>query len=110
MLSKGASEIVLKAQILAGGRGKGIFSSGLKGGVKLSKDPSEIGESSSVPETTTTQSSFNKNTRTLGAGDYPALKLFFIFKSASYEKDTFFALFHDRSLYPGPDSRVQRVA
>ena len=31
----------------------------------------------------------NKNTRTLGAGDYPALKLFFIFKSAPYEKDTF---------------------
>ena len=24
----------------------------------------------------------NKNTRTLGAGDYPALKFFFIFKSA----------------------------
>ena len=46
----------------------------------------------------------NKNTRTLGAGDYPALKFFFIFKSAPYEKDNFFALFHDRSLYPGPDA------
>ena len=28
---RGAEEIVLKAQILAGGRGKGTFSSGLKG-------------------------------------------------------------------------------
>jgi succinyl-CoA synthetase beta subunit len=28
---------VIKAQVLAGGRGKGTFSSGLQGGVKLSK-------------------------------------------------------------------------
>uniref|UniRef100_A0A671MDP0 Succinate--CoA ligase [GDP-forming] subunit beta, mitochondrial n=1 Tax=Sinocyclocheilus anshuiensis TaxID=1608454 RepID=A0A671MDP0_9TELE len=33
-----AKEIVLKAQILAGGRGKGVFDSGLKGGVHLTKD------------------------------------------------------------------------
>ena len=31
-------EVVLKAQILAGGRGKGVFSSGLKGGVKVTKE------------------------------------------------------------------------
>ncbi|ETE62210.1 hypothetical protein L345_12036, partial [Ophiophagus hannah] len=39
-----ATEIVLKAQILAGGRGKGVFSSGLKGGVHLTKDPKEVGQ------------------------------------------------------------------
>lgn len=33
-----AKEIVLKAQILAGGRGKGTFNSGLKGGVHLTKE------------------------------------------------------------------------
>lgn len=33
-----AKEIVLKAQILAGGRGKGVFDSGLKGGVHLTKE------------------------------------------------------------------------
>ena len=33
-----AEEFVLKAQILAGGRGKGTFSSGLKGGVQLTKE------------------------------------------------------------------------
>lgn len=37
-------EIVLKAQILAGGRGKGVFNSGLKGGVHLTKDPKVVGE------------------------------------------------------------------
>ncbi|XP_078732753.1 succinate--CoA ligase [GDP-forming] subunit beta, mitochondrial [Lampetra fluviatilis] len=37
-----ARELVLKAQILAGGRGKGSFSSGLKGGVHLTKDPQVV--------------------------------------------------------------------
>ena len=31
----GLKDAVLKAQVLAGGRGKGHFSSGLKGGVKI---------------------------------------------------------------------------
>ena len=38
-----AKELVIKAQILAGGRGKGIFDSGFKGGVHLTKDPSTAG-------------------------------------------------------------------
>ena len=33
-----AKEFVLKAQILAGGRGKGKFSSGLQGGVHLTTE------------------------------------------------------------------------
>lgn len=33
----GVPEVVLKAQILAGGRGKGTFSSGLEGGVKVTR-------------------------------------------------------------------------
>ncbi|UYV72433.1 SUCLG2 [Cordylochernes scorpioides] len=35
-------EFVIKAQILAGGRGKGTFSSGLKGGVQLTKNPQAV--------------------------------------------------------------------
>lgn len=31
----GSKDVVIKAQVLAGGRGKGTFSSGLKGGVKI---------------------------------------------------------------------------
>jgi succinyl-CoA synthetase beta subunit len=34
----GVEEVVVKAQILAGGRGKGVFSSGLQGGVKVTKE------------------------------------------------------------------------
>ncbi|XP_013393355.1 succinate--CoA ligase [GDP-forming] subunit beta, mitochondrial-like [Lingula anatina] len=37
-------EFVIKAQILAGGRGKGTFDNGFKGGVKLTKDPKEVGD------------------------------------------------------------------
>jgi len=43
LLDTGASELVIKAQILAGGRGKGTFDSGFKGGVHLTKDPNEVG-------------------------------------------------------------------
>lgn len=39
--SLGASQIVVKAQIHAGGRGKGTFDNGFKGGVHLCKTPSE---------------------------------------------------------------------
>lgn len=37
-----ADEYVIKAQILAGGRGKGHFDNGFKGGVHLTKSPNEI--------------------------------------------------------------------
>ncbi|XP_060570955.1 succinate--CoA ligase [ADP-forming] subunit beta, mitochondrial-like [Ruditapes philippinarum] len=37
----GNQDVVVKAQVLAGGRGKGTFSSGLKGGVKLAFSPDE---------------------------------------------------------------------
>jgi len=43
----GGSDCVLKAQVLAGGRGKGSFSSGLKGGVRIVYSPDECTEISS---------------------------------------------------------------
>ncbi|OAF67877.1 hypothetical protein A3Q56_04395, partial [Intoshia linei] len=43
----GKSDVVIKAQILAGGRGKGLFESGLKGGVKILFSSSEAQEMSS---------------------------------------------------------------
>ncbi|PIK57747.1 putative succinyl-CoA ligase [Apostichopus japonicus] len=42
--SLGAEDVVVKAQVLAGGRGKGTFESGLKGGVKLAYSPEEVKE------------------------------------------------------------------
>ncbi len=40
----GTSELVVKAQIHAGGRGKGTFTNGFKGGVQLCKSPEEVRE------------------------------------------------------------------
>ena len=40
----GATEIVVKAQIHAGGRGKGTFTNGFKGGVQIVKTPAEARE------------------------------------------------------------------
>jgi succinyl-CoA synthetase beta subunit len=42
--NKGASMVVVKSQIHAGGRGKGIFKSGFRGGVKLCKSADEVFE------------------------------------------------------------------
>lgn len=42
LFAKGASVVVIKSQIHAGGRGKGTFKSGYKGGVKLCKSADEI--------------------------------------------------------------------
>lgn len=39
---KGLSDFVVKAQVLAGGRGKGTFDSGLKGGVKIVYSEKEV--------------------------------------------------------------------
>ena len=38
LMTAGVKEVVVKAQILAGGRGKGVFSSGLEGGVKVTQE------------------------------------------------------------------------
>uniref|UniRef100_A0A4W3HNF7 Succinate--CoA ligase [ADP-forming] subunit beta, mitochondrial n=1 Tax=Callorhinchus milii TaxID=7868 RepID=A0A4W3HNF7_CALMI len=40
----GSNDLVVKAQVLAGGRGKGEFESGLKGGVKIVYSPEEVQE------------------------------------------------------------------
>ncbi|KAI9227828.1 MAG: beta subunit of succinyl-CoA synthetase [Piptocephalis tieghemiana] len=40
----GTNDLVIKAQVLAGGRGKGTFSSGLKGGVRLISSPAQAEE------------------------------------------------------------------
>lgn len=38
----GSADFVVKAQVLAGGRGRGHFTSGMKGGVKLVYSPEEV--------------------------------------------------------------------
>jgi succinyl-CoA synthetase beta subunit len=42
LVHKNAKELIIKAQVHAGGRGKGTLTSGLKGGVKICNSPEEI--------------------------------------------------------------------
>src|ERR1051326_1092476 len=42
LIAAGATLIAVKSQIHAGGRGKGIFKSGIKGGVKLCKTADQV--------------------------------------------------------------------
>jgi succinyl-CoA synthetase beta subunit len=44
LFAGGAKMVVIKAQVHAGGRGKGTFKSGFQGGVKLGKTADEIGQ------------------------------------------------------------------
>jgi succinyl-CoA synthetase beta subunit len=44
LIATGANLVVIKAQIHAGGRGKGTFTSGYQGGVKLCKTADEVAE------------------------------------------------------------------
>ena len=44
----GTSKLVVKAQIHAGGRGKGTFKNGFKGGVHLCSSPAEASEIAAV--------------------------------------------------------------
>ncbi|KAF4080196.1 hypothetical protein AMELA_G00167730 [Ameiurus melas] len=44
----GSKDLVVKAQVLAGGRGKGTFEGGLKGGVRIVYSPEEAREISSM--------------------------------------------------------------
>jgi len=39
---QGARDLIVKSQILAGGRGKGHFNTGFKGGVKVCQSPEEV--------------------------------------------------------------------
>jgi len=41
--ASGARDLICKSQILAGGRGKGTFDTGFKGGVKVCDSPEEVG-------------------------------------------------------------------
>ncbi|MCL4789782.1 MAG: ADP-forming succinate--CoA ligase subunit beta [Verrucomicrobia bacterium] len=42
LFASGHSRVVVKSQIHAGGRGKGVFKSGLQGGVKVCSNPEEV--------------------------------------------------------------------
>ncbi|XP_075039507.1 succinate--CoA ligase [GDP-forming] subunit beta, mitochondrial [Mixophyes fleayi] len=85
-----AREIVLKAQILAGGRGKGVFDSGLKGGVHLTTDPNKV-------EALTKQMiGYNLTTKQTAQGGVKVNKVM-VAEALDISRETYFAILMDRA-------------
>uniref|UniRef100_A0A674HDD0 Succinate--CoA ligase [GDP-forming] subunit beta, mitochondrial n=1 Tax=Taeniopygia guttata TaxID=59729 RepID=A0A674HDD0_TAEGU len=85
-----AKEIVLKAQILAGGRGKGIFNSGLKGGVHLTKDPK------TVEQLAKQMIGYNLSTKQTSK-DGVTVKKVMVAEALDISRETYFAILMDRA-------------
>uniref|UniRef100_UPI001CD8D0AC succinyl-CoA ligase [GDP-forming] subunit beta, mitochondrial n=1 Tax=Solea senegalensis TaxID=28829 RepID=UPI001CD8D0AC len=85
-----AKEIVLKAQILAGGRGKGVFDSGLKGGVHLTKDPAVVGELANK------MLGFNLTTKQTPK-DGVKVNTVMVAEALDISRETYFAILMDRA-------------
>ncbi|XP_048878985.1 succinyl-CoA ligase [GDP-forming] subunit beta, mitochondrial [Brienomyrus brachyistius] len=85
-----AKEIVLKAQILAGGRGKGVFDSGLKGGVHLTKDPLVVGELANK------MLGFHLTTKQTPK-EGVKVKMVMVAEALDIARETYFAILMDRS-------------
>ncbi|KAF9153889.1 Succinate--CoA ligase [GDP-forming] subunit beta, mitochondrial [Linnemannia schmuckeri] len=84
-----ADEIVIKAQIHAGGRGKGEFSSGLKSGVHLTRDPAK------VPELVKQMLGYKLKTKQTGEDGVIVNKVM-IAEALDISKETYFAILMDR--------------
>eukprot|EP00043_Microstomoeca_roanoka_P006413 m.62580 g.62580 ORF g.62580 m.62580 type:complete len:423 (+) comp13403_c0_seq1:117-1385(+) len=84
-----AAEYVLKAQVHAGGRGKGTFSSGLQGGVRLSTDPAEIKSLAKQ------MLGYNLVTKQTPPDGVPVKKVM-VAKALDIARETYFAILMDR--------------
>lgn len=89
-----AKELILKAQILAGGRGKGHFDTGFKGGVKICTEPLEV---KGFAEKMLGNSLITKQTGPEGQKVSKVL----VHEGITFEKELYLAFLMDRA-YGGP--------
>merc|ERR1712142_1019453 len=87
-------EYVIKAQILAGGRGKGTFSNGFKGGVHLTKMPNDIPD---IVGNMLGQNLVTKQTTKDGV----AVTKVMVAQALDISRETYFAILLDRA-HNGP--------
>ena len=84
------AEMVVKAQIHAGGRGKGTFTNGFKGGVHVCKTPEEVGE---VATKMLGQTLVTHQTGSAGR----IVNKLLVGESASISREIYFAILLDRA-------------
>ena len=89
--SLNTQDLVIKAQVHAGGRGKGTFKNGFKGGVHLCKTPAEIRDTASkmLGETLVTHQT---------GEDGRVVRKVLIAKSVEIQKELYFAILIDRAI------------
>ncbi|KAK2176791.1 hypothetical protein NP493_640g03039 [Ridgeia piscesae] len=87
-------EYVIKAQILAGGRGKGVFDTGFKGGVHLTKEPEKV---SDIVADMLGNKLITKQTPKGGV----KVNTVMVAEALDIERETYFAILIDRT-YGGP--------
>jgi succinyl-CoA synthetase beta subunit len=84
------SNLVVKAQIHAGGRGKGTFSNGFKGGVKLCTNPAEVRD---LAEKMLGQTLVTHQTGPIGK----VVRKILIAESVDIAREVYFAILMDRA-------------
>jgi succinyl-CoA synthetase beta subunit len=89
--SLNTQDLVIKAQVHAGGRGKGTFKNGFKGGVHLCKTPAEIRDTAAkmLGETLVTHQT---------GEDGRVVRKVLIAKSVEIQKELYFAILMDRAI------------
>jgi succinyl-CoA synthetase beta subunit len=89
--SLNTQDLVIKAQVHAGGRGKGTFKNGFKGGVHLCKTPAEIRDTASkmLGETLVTHQT---------GEDGRVVRKVLVAKSVEIQKELYFAILIDRAI------------
>lgn len=97
-------EYVIKAQVLAGGRGKGHFDNGFKGGVHLTKDPAK------VPELVNAMIGHRLITKQTPKDGIPVSKVM-VAEAIDITRETYFCILMDREsngpvLVASPDGGV----
>jgi len=83
-------DFVVKAQIHAGGRGKGTFTNGFKGGVRMAKSPNEVRE---IAAKMLGQTLVTHQTGPQGR----VVKKVFVVRSADIAREIYFAILLDRA-------------
>eukprot|EP00455_Lapot_gusevi_P047996 TRINITY_DN6581_c0_g1_i1.p1 TRINITY_DN6581_c0_g1~~TRINITY_DN6581_c0_g1_i1.p1 ORF type:complete len:499 (-),score=221.91 TRINITY_DN6581_c0_g1_i1:262-1665(-) len=87
---EGANDLIVKAQILAGGRGKGHFNTGFKGGVKVCQEPDEVKNMSAK------MLGNHLITKQTGAEGQLVSKVL-VHEGVDFDRELYFAIIMDRS-------------
>jgi len=97
LVKEGAEELVVKAQIHAGGRGKGHFNTGFKKGVHIRSGPNRAKE---IAESAKQMFGNNLITKQTGPEGQKVMKVL-IHEGINFDREMYFAILMDRA-YNGP--------